>query len=131
MPLAAVNGTELFYSQVGAGLPTLVMHGGLGLDHTYLHPWLDPLGDVLQLTYYDHRGNGRSARPPMHTLTHPGLAADADALRAFLGFERMAILASSYGGFIALRYALDFSERLSHLILVGTAPTYGYSDEIA
>jgi proline iminopeptidase len=36
------------------------MHGGLGFDHTCLHPWLDPLGDVLHLVYYDHRGHGRS-----------------------------------------------------------------------
>ncbi|MFC1923348.1 alpha/beta fold hydrolase [Chloroflexota bacterium] len=45
------------------------MHGGLGLDHTYLHPWLDPLADVLRLIYYDHRANGRSERSPLETLT--------------------------------------------------------------
>jgi hypothetical protein len=33
-----------------------------GLDHTYLRPWLDPLGDHAQLTYYDQLGNGRSIR---------------------------------------------------------------------
>ncbi len=30
-----------------------------------LHPWLDPLGDAMRLVYYDHRGNGRSGRPPI------------------------------------------------------------------
>lgn len=63
MPIAKINGADLFYLTRGEGLPCLVMHGGLGLDHTYLHPWLDPLGDTLQLVYYDHRGNGRSGRP--------------------------------------------------------------------
>ena len=64
MPVAHLNDTELFYVEVGEGLPCLVMHGGLRGDHSSLHPWLDPLGDVMRLIYYDHRGNGRSGRPP-------------------------------------------------------------------
>ena len=41
MPVAHLNGTELFYVEVGEGTPCLVMHGGLGFDHTCLHPLLD------------------------------------------------------------------------------------------
>lgn len=65
MPTAPIDDTELFYREVGNVLPCLVMHGGLGGDHGCLHPWLDPLGDTLRLIYYDHRGNGRSGRPPL------------------------------------------------------------------
>lgn len=130
MPVARLNETDLFYLQVGAGVPSLVMHGGLGVDHTYLHPWLDPLGDVMRLVYYDHRGNGRSGRPPLETLTHDSFAADADALRAFLGFDNIAVLGHSYGGFIALEYALRYPKRLSHLILVDTAPAFTHVEEI-
>jgi hypothetical protein len=36
--ICEINGTELFYVQVGQGLPCLVMHGGRGFD---LRPWLD------------------------------------------------------------------------------------------
>ena len=80
MPIVQLNGTDLFYlPPVGQGTPCLVMHGGLGFDHTYLHPWLDPLGDIFDLIYYDHRGNGRSGRPPLDTLTLSQFAADADA----------------------------------------------------
>jgi proline iminopeptidase len=130
MPVAYVNDTYLFYHKVGTGLPCLVMHGGLGLDHTYMHPWLDPLGDVLHLVYYDHRGNGRSSRPPLKTLTLAQFAADADALRTSLGFNKVAVMGHSYGGFIALEYALRYPEWLSHLILIGTAPTFNYGEEI-
>lgn len=130
MPVAYVNDTYLFYHKVGTGLPCLVMHGGLGLDHTYMHPWLDPLGDVLHLVYYDHRGNGRSGRPPLETLTLAQFAADADALRTFLGFNKVAVMGHSYGGFIALEYALRYPECLSHLILIGTAPAFNYGEEI-
>lgn len=99
MPVARLNGTDLFYVEVGEGLPCLVMHGGLGIgDHSVLHPWLDPLGDVMRLIYYDHRGNGRSGRPPSETITFEQLCSDADALRDYLGFEEVAVLGYSFGG---------------------------------
>src|SRR4051794_2457055 len=72
-----INGTDLFYRSVGTGWPCFILHGGLGLDHTYMHPWLDPLSDQLQLIYYDQRGNGRSGRSPLDTLTFEQFCADA------------------------------------------------------
>jgi proline iminopeptidase len=130
MPVAHLNGTELFYFEVGEGLPCLVMHGGLGFDHSSLHPWLDPLGEQIHLVYYDHRSNGRSGRPPQETLTFEQFCSDADALREYLGFEKVAVLGYSFGGFIALEYALRYPERLSHLILLDTAPAFDYGEEI-
>jgi proline iminopeptidase len=130
MATASINETEIFYKTVGEGLPCLVTHGGLGFDHTYLHPWLDPLGDTLHLIYYDHRGNGRSGRPANDTMTHENLAADADALASHLGHDKVAVIGHSYGGFIALEMALRHPDRLSHLILLDTAPAMNYSEEI-
>lgn len=130
MAVAHLNDSDLFYLEVGKGIPSLVMHGGLGFDHTSLHPWLDPLGDILHLVYYDHRGNGRSGRPAIETLTHDQFCADADALRAHLGFEKVLVLGLSYGGFIALEYALRYPQRLTHLILLETAPAMNYGSEI-
>lgn len=130
MPTVPVNGTDLYYTTAGEGLPCLVMHGGLGLDHTYLHPNLDPLGDMMQLVYYDHRGNGRSGRPAKDTMTHEQFAADAEALAKHLGFEKVAVLGHSYGGYIALEFALRNSDMLSHLILFDTAPASNYMQEV-
>ena len=130
MPVARLNDTELFYVEFGEGVPCLVMHGGLGFDHTSLHPWLDPLGEDMHLVYYDHRSNGRSGRPPSETLTFEQLCADADALREHLSFEKVAVLGWSFGGFIALEYALRYPQRLSHLVLLGTAPASNYGEEI-
>jgi proline iminopeptidase len=127
---ARVDGAELFYAEVGAGPSCLVMHGGPGVDHTCFRPWLDALGDVLRLVYYDHRGNGRSSRPPPETVTLAQLAADADALRVHLGLDKVAVLGHSFGGIVALEYALRYPERLSHLILVGTTAAFDYWDEI-
>lgn len=132
MSSVSINDTDLFYVTTGEGLPCLVMHGGLGIDHTYLHPALDPLGDKLHLVYYDHRGNGRSGRPPKHTMTHAQFAADAEKLAQHLGFDKVAVIGHSYGGYIALEFALRYPNRLSHLILFDTAPVpvFNYFDEI-
>ena len=129
MPTVEVHQTQLFYTRRGTGVPCLVMHGGLGLDHTYLRG-LDIASDVLHLVYYDHRHNGRSGRPPLETVTHAQLADDAEGLRQHLGFGKVAVLGHSYGGFIALEYALRYPDAVSHLILLDTAPVFNYGEDI-
>jgi proline iminopeptidase len=107
------------------------MHGGLGLDHASLRPWHDPLGAVAELIYYDHRGNGRSGRPAnLDDVDHETWVADADALRAHLGHERVVLLGHSYGAFLALEYALRHPHRLAGLILCAGAAAVNYGDAI-
>lgn len=129
--LARINGNEIYYAVIGEGRPILMMHGGPGLDHTYLRPWLDPLAEHFQVIYYDHSGNGRSPRPDGYDeVTHASWIADADALRAHLGHERIILLGQSYGGFLAQEYALQYGNRLDGLILVCTAPALDYMDVV-
>lgn len=128
---ASINGTDLYYVRHGSGVPILVMHGGLGLDHTYFRPWLDELGDRAELIYYDHRGNGRSARAAsLAAVDHATFAADAEQLRAHLGLDRFILLGHSYGGFLAQEYALRYGGKGGHLaglILCSTAPALEYA----
>lgn len=126
--LDALRGVGLHCVQVGTGFPCLVMHGALGLDHTWLHPWLDPLGDELQLIYYDHRGNGRSGRPDPRSISFETLCSDADGLRAHLGHAKVAVIGWSLGGLIAMNYALRHPDRVSHLILIGATPYIDFSE---
>jgi pimeloyl-ACP methyl ester carboxylesterase len=60
VPTADVNGTTIWYDVVGTGPFGLVLHGGLGIDHTLYQATLGPLEQRLRLVYVDHRGNGRS-----------------------------------------------------------------------
>ena len=126
--IAEINGTEIYYNVNGNGKPIMMMHGGLGEDHKVFNPWLEPLQERYKVIYYDHRGNGRSGRPPLETLTHENFAIDADELRKHLGLEKMILFGHSYGSFLAMEYAIRFQEYLSHLILVGTAPSYEFLD---
>jgi len=128
---AHINGIDLFYATLGTGRPVLLMHGGMGLDHTYFRPWLDPLGETAQLIYYDHRGNGRSTRLTDFTGTdHTTWADDADTLRKHLGHEKIVLLGHSCGGFVAQEYARRFEDSVAGLILCCTTPAMDYPDVI-
>lgn len=131
MALAVVNGTRLWYETVGEGPLLLCMHGGLGPDHSGFRPWLDPLGESMKVAFYDHRGGGRSERPPsLDDVTHDTFARDADELREHLGYDRMVLLGHSYGGMLALEYALRFPDRLAGLVLSCTSPAWDFTDTI-
>ena len=122
MPEVEVNGTTLFYERVGSGLPCIALHGGLGFDHTYLRRSFGPLEDVIEFIYVDQRGNGRSGRPPLETITMQQLADDVGAFARAIGLERFALLGHSFGGFVALEFATTHPERLTHLFLLDTSP---------
>jgi proline iminopeptidase len=116
MPIRDVS---LFVKVIGQGDPLLIMHGGPGADHTTMLS-LEPLADQFTLVFYDHRCNGRSVGADVASMTWENLTADADALRRELGFEKWAVLGHSFGGMVALEYALRYSERVSYLLLMDT-----------
>ncbi len=107
---------------VGDGAPTLVLHGGLGVDHTSYRA-LDALSDELQLIYLDHRGNGRSARPDPATLTMAGWADDARRVgHAVAGDAPLVVIGHSYGGFVAQELAIRHPHAVGALVLICTTP---------
>jgi len=54
-------------------------------------------------------------------MTWENLTADADALRGTLGYDKWAVVGHSFGGHVALEYALRYREHVSHLVLLDTA----------
>ena len=115
---------------IGHGDPVVLMHGGPGADRWTLSA-LRRCRDQFTLVLYDHRCNGRAEGAAVESMTWENLTADADALRQNLGFERWAVLGHSFGGHVALEYALRYPDRLSHLVLVDTAATAWWSQDHA
>jgi proline iminopeptidase len=114
---------SLFCRDVGAGHPIVALHGGPDFDHAYLLPELDRLADAFHLVYYDQRGRGRSAegvRPEDVTLASE--LDDLDVVGRRFGLESVAVLGHSWGGVLAMEYAIRHPERVSHLILMDTGP---------
>lgn len=128
----SVGDSRLFFDIDGAKLrpdgprmrevPTVVLlHGGPGFDHSGFKPDLSPLAEVAQLVYLDHRSQGRSDRTASDRWT---LAHWADDVRAFcdeLEIDRPIVLGHSFGGFVAMTYAIRHPGHPAKLILSSTA----------
>ncbi len=122
---------DLHCTQEGEGLPLIVHHGGPGLDQTVIAPHLSPLAQHMQLTCYDHRGSGRSASPqgpdPYNIDRFVG---DLDALAKTLEVRPFALLGHSFGGIVALHFALAHPDQLTHLILVCAPASHDFIQDV-
>ena len=115
-----VHGYRLFWKSVGApGVRgTLVaLHGGPGATHEYLLSLNDLAAHGYRIVYYDQLGGGRS-----DLATHVSEYSvdrdvqDLEELRTQLGLGRVHLFGSSYGGMLAIAYALAHPEGLRTLI---------------
>ncbi len=89
------------------------------LDHSYLQPYLAPLGDELELIFYDQRLSGRSdGVVDSASVSLDTFVDDIEALREALGFERIHLIAHSWGALLAMKYAAAHPARLRSLVLL-------------
>jgi proline iminopeptidase len=134
---AKIRDTEIFFDVEGSGLVVdgdrlyskpvaFLIHGGPGADHTSFKPTFSALSRKLQLVYFDHRGQGRSARGSKETYTLDNNVEDMEALRQHLGLDKIVVIGGSYGGMVALTYAVRYPENISHLIVIATAAHSGF-----
>jgi proline iminopeptidase len=117
-------GVTLFVRRIGEGPPAVVLHGGPGADHGYLLPAFDALSARRELIYYDQRGGGRSAVGRGIAVGWREQVSDLEALRARWGIEQLTLVGYSWGGLLALLYALEYRGRVERLALVSPAPTW-------
>jgi pimeloyl-ACP methyl ester carboxylesterase len=116
MPIAAVNGTELYYEVAGQGEP-VVLIAGLGLDHTYYAYAIPQLTRFAKVITLDLRGVGQSARPE-GPYSMRLWAEDVSALLDYLGEKRAHVVGSSLGGCVALEMVDQRPEQVASLVLV-------------
>jgi len=124
------DGVRLAAHTLGSGPPLYVLHGGPQNDHRTFGDYLDPIADYRTLHLLDQRGCGDSGDAPPAGYTLARLAEDIEDIRAGLGHERIDLLGHSYGGLIALRYALRWPERVQTLIIVGS-PSRGWKGVVS
>ena len=122
--LVPIRGVELFVRRIGEGTPAVILHGGPGAHHDYLLPGFDALADGRELVYYDQRGGGRSPVARDVPVGWREQVADLEALRAHWGLGQLTLVGYSWGGLLALLYALEHPGRVGRLALVSPAPTW-------
>ncbi len=139
-----VNGIRLFFDVEGARLepdagsmrekPTLILlHGGPGMDHTGYKPRFSQLADLCQVLYLDHRGNGRSDPATPETWTLAQWGDDVYAFCEALGISRPIVYGASFGGAVAMSYAIRHPGHAGKLILVSAEAAGGayFAERIA
>ena len=116
-----VDGAELYTRSIGAGEPLLIVHGGPGMDHGYLLPGMEGLAQGYRLVFYDQRALGRSTgRVDSASISIDRYLEDLEAVRASLEVERVYLVGHSWGGLLALLYALRYPEHVGALILMSS-----------
>jgi proline iminopeptidase len=111
----ADDGCVLWSAQAGCGAPLIVCHGGPGLWDMF-GSLADSLAGDVRVIRWDQRGCGRSERRGPYSVARS--VADLDAVRSSLGLQRVAVLGHSWGATLALRYTLDYPDRVSALVYV-------------
>ncbi|MBE2201236.1 MAG: alpha/beta hydrolase [Anaerolinea sp.] len=112
---AEVNGTNIHYEARGAGTAVVLIHAGV----VNLGMWDEQMDAFAKQHYvirYDVRGWGETADPPMTYSAHDDLL----GLLRHLGVETAVLIGCSWGGKIALDFALEYPKMVTGLVLVGS-----------
>lgn len=119
-----VAGAQLHIVSVGTGPPLIVISGGPGFGYHYLYgPLTEQLATHRRLTFYDPRGSGSSSgHEAAATLTMETFVQDLDGIRDAIGADDVDLLGHSFGGLLALHYALRYPNRVAKLIIVDGDP---------
>jgi proline-specific peptidase len=123
------DGYRVWYWSVGGGgpaerIPLLLLHGGPGAPHDYLENLKGLASPNQRVVFYDQLGCGRSDKPdePQRWRV-PRFVSEVDRVRKALGLRRIHILGQSWGGMLAIEYALTQPPGLASLILASSTPS--------
>jgi pimeloyl-ACP methyl ester carboxylesterase len=120
-----VNGTQLAVEDAGGSDVVMLLHGFASDRSTWDFVWNDFV-NAKRAIRYDLRGFGNSSADNSKYRHTEDLLGLLDAL----GIKRVALVGISLGGSVALNFALDHSDRVSHLALVSPGITaWDWSDD--
>jgi valacyclovir hydrolase len=125
MPLARVNGAELFYEEFGTGAPLLIVHGMLETGRTYAKATL-ACSTQYHVLVPDLRGYGRSLPRP-RTFPPDFYARDAADLAALLRHLRLTdvrVIGNGDGAEVALLLAAAAPELIGAVIAVDVSGAF-------
>jgi L-proline amide hydrolase len=119
------RGYKTWYRVVGDGedegkLPVVLLHGGPGGTHDYLES-LEALAKTgRRAILYDQLGCGKSDRADESHWTVETFVEEVGVVRSELGLERIHLFGSSWGGMLAMEYALTQPSGLESLMIASS-----------
>jgi proline-specific peptidase len=120
------RGYNVWYRIVGdhdapGKLPLLCLHGGPGVPHDYLEPLEAMAATGRRVIFYDQLGCGNSDHPPDPSLwTIDLFVEEVGVMRRALGLNRLHLLGQSWGGMLAMQYALTQPAGVVSLIVASS-----------
>jgi len=119
MPIAPVNGVDLYYEETGQGIPLVWSHE-FGGDHRSWEPQVRYFSRRYRVITYNHRGYAPSSVPKdAAAYSQAILVEDLYQLLRHLGVSQAHLAGCSMGGNVARDFALAHPEMLQSLIMVG------------
>jgi proline-specific peptidase len=120
------RGYNVWYRIVGdreepGKLPLLCLHGGPGVPHDYIESLETMVATGRRVIFYDQLGCGNSDQPHDPSLWTVDLFVDeVGVVRRALGLDRLHLLGQSWGGMLAMQYALTQPVGLVSLIVASS-----------
>ncbi|HVR40089.1 MAG TPA: proline iminopeptidase-family hydrolase [Thermoanaerobaculia bacterium] len=111
---------SVWTKRVGSGSAKLLtLHGGPGFPHDYLECFEDFVPQKgIELYYYDQLGVGNSDVPDDNSLwTVERYREEVEQVRKGLGIDRIYLFGHSWGGMLAMEYALAHQDHLKAVII--------------
>ena len=126
---------KVWTKRMGAGsVKVLLLHGGPGFPHDYLEAMESFLPQAgIEMYYYDQLGVGNSDVPDDSSLwTLPRYLTEVEEVRRGLGLDRFVLYGHSWGGLLAIDYALKYQQHLEGLVISNmTAGVESYLKRLA
>jgi len=110
--MADINGARLYYEVKGTGHPLLLLHAGVA-DNRMWDAQFEVFSKIYRVIRFDYRGFGRSSMPSGSFSNYE----DVRALLDFLQIKMVCVLGISFGGLIALDFALAYPGYTTALVL--------------
>jgi proline iminopeptidase len=111
---------KVWTKRLGSGpVKVLLLHGGPGFSHEYLEAMESFLPQAgIEMYYYDQLGCNNSDQPEDPALwTLPRYVEEVEEVRRGLGLEQFVLYGHSWGGILAIDYALKYQQHLRGLVI--------------
>jgi proline iminopeptidase len=115
---------KVWTKRFGSGpIKVLLLHGGPGFSHEYLEAMESFLPQAgIEMYYYDQLGCNNSDQPDDPSLwTLPRYLEEVEEVRRGLGLDQFVLYGHSWGGILAIEYALKYQQHLRGLVISNMA----------